>query len=618
MTATWAAPANNGSAITDYDVQYREGTETGNWDSHTHNGTATVATVTGLKNGVEYQVQVAAINSQGRGAWSQSTLGTPFAVPTIPTNVTIVGGDKAFTINWEEPADIGGFPIQGYRLYWWDTSSPSNVNTVTLSRTSRSLTIPSLTNGEEYSVYIIAYTSIGDSPQSSTLTVTLAIIVPGAPTGLTLTAGGQQITALWTAPSSDGGSPITGYRVQHRLSTASNWPNTYTTVTATTTTITGLTNGSEYEVRVAATNQNGVGVYSGSPYPTSTPAHPITVTGVAVSGIATKSATITATLDNPDAQSATVHIRYQSTPTTSTWTPKSSVTSSGTSAVFDNELDNAFAPGTEYTVQVSIDSNFATFEAVTFTTLLLAVVPPDGLTVTKITTDSATFTATIAYNYGAQQTVNFQYYIGSSVTGDIHTAIGTTDAEYKATGLAPGTDYNVRSYTTAGGASTAITSSFRTLALPSISTLTAENVDLTTATLVAKIDDDNGNESTVEFGYKETAASNWQTGTAVGTASVRFAITGLTPGTAYDMRARIGTMAYLTGTFTTGANYATNVNIAFSASTTATFDVEFTNPTSKDETVYLRYKPVESSTWLPPPDEYITEAIVKLEPMWNL
>ena len=47
LTVNWSAPANAGPAITDYDVQYREGT-TGDWSDGNHTGSATTATLSGL------------------------------------------------------------------------------------------------------------------------------------------------------------------------------------------------------------------------------------------------------------------------------------------------------------------------------------------------------------------------------------------------------------------------------------------------------------------------------------------------------------------------------------------------------------------------------------------
>ena len=71
LSVTWSAPANTGRpALTDYDVQYRAGTD--DFADWAHAGTATTATITGLEADTAYQVQVLARNADGASAWSAS------------------------------------------------------------------------------------------------------------------------------------------------------------------------------------------------------------------------------------------------------------------------------------------------------------------------------------------------------------------------------------------------------------------------------------------------------------------------------------------------------------------------------------------------------------------
>lgn len=75
--------------------------------------------------------------------------------------------------------------------------------------------------------------------------------VPGAPTAASATAGDAQATVTFTVPASNGGSPITGYRV------VSSPGNIEVSGSASPITITGLTNGTSYTFTVFAINNIG-------------------------------------------------------------------------------------------------------------------------------------------------------------------------------------------------------------------------------------------------------------------------------------------------------------------------------------------------------------------------
>ena len=75
--------------------------------------------------------------------------------------------------------------------------------------------------------------------------------VPGAPTGVSATAGDTEADVSFSAPASDGGATITGYRVTSD-------PGAITATGASSPiTITGLTNGQEYTFTLAALNSAG-------------------------------------------------------------------------------------------------------------------------------------------------------------------------------------------------------------------------------------------------------------------------------------------------------------------------------------------------------------------------
>ena len=94
LTASWAAPANGGSAITGYDVEWKTAAQT--WDeaatagqSDTAAATATTHEITGLTNGIEHTVRVRAANDAGDGPWSAEASETPIVADTtrvVPSN----------------------------------------------------------------------------------------------------------------------------------------------------------------------------------------------------------------------------------------------------------------------------------------------------------------------------------------------------------------------------------------------------------------------------------------------------------------------------------------------------------------------------------------------------
>ena len=87
LTATWTEPPYARPLTNDYDVQYRIGSS-GDFTDWPHDGVALTATITNLTEGTAYEVQVQAVNSEGRSSWSPSGSGTPAPPPNNPPQVS--------------------------------------------------------------------------------------------------------------------------------------------------------------------------------------------------------------------------------------------------------------------------------------------------------------------------------------------------------------------------------------------------------------------------------------------------------------------------------------------------------------------------------------------------
>ena len=120
-----------------------------------------------------------------------------------------------------------------------------------------------VTNGTTYYYKVSAENAIGESAPSNeaSATPTAPPEPPGTPTDLQALAGDGTVSLSWTAPSFDGGSPITGYRVYRGTSPGG---ETFLQSTGAVTSFhdSGLVNGTTYYYKVTALNAIGEGSLS--------------------------------------------------------------------------------------------------------------------------------------------------------------------------------------------------------------------------------------------------------------------------------------------------------------------------------------------------------------------
>jgi titin len=171
--------------------------------------------------------------------------------------------------NVANSATNGGSAITAYTV----TSSPGGF---TSASTTSPIIVTGLTNGTPYTFTVTATNVMGTGPASSASNSVTPATVPGAPTAVTPTAGDRQVSVLWSAPASNGGSAITDYIIEYKLTSASDIPASWQiysdpeTPVITATVISGLINGTSYDFRITARNAVGSGSPS-SPLVNSTP-----------------------------------------------------------------------------------------------------------------------------------------------------------------------------------------------------------------------------------------------------------------------------------------------------------------------------------------------------------
>ena len=259
VTLTWRAPADDGgSAIVRYQVRYQEtGGSYSEWSTVSGGAGATSTTVRGLENGKSYDFQVRAMNSVAAGEAATASATLAESAPGAPANLTATGGDEQVALSWGAPDD-GGSQILRYE-YRYGAVGGTYGEWTTVSGGARSLTVTGLTNGTEYGFQVRAVNSIGEGAAAEDSATPGR--VPTAPTGLTARVESETITVMWGMPADTGGSAVTGYQVRYRMNGGgwSNWMTVAGGASATSYTMTGLTNGIGHEIEVRAVNAIGTG-----------------------------------------------------------------------------------------------------------------------------------------------------------------------------------------------------------------------------------------------------------------------------------------------------------------------------------------------------------------------
>ncbi len=200
---------------------------------------------------------------EGTNYWVDVAFEPVPAVPGQVTNVSATAGKESASLTWSAPA--GGGPVTSYTITPYIGSEEQPATTLTGSPPTTSATVTGLTVGTSYTFTVQASNPNGPgapSDHSNAVTPT-ATAAPSAPTGVTASAATSQALVSWSAPASDGGSPLTSYTVTPYVGASAQTP-VEVGPSATSTIVKGLTNGTSYTFTVTAANEIGNSPPSGA------------------------------------------------------------------------------------------------------------------------------------------------------------------------------------------------------------------------------------------------------------------------------------------------------------------------------------------------------------------
>ena len=434
LSVAFTAPAyDGGSAITNYKYSTDGGA---NWTLA--NTTSSPIGITGLTNGTSYNVQIKAVNANGDGMATASSVGAPVAsstTPSVPTINSITSASAQLTINYT-PGSDGGSAITGYKY-----STDGGVNFVDIA-TANPLVIttqstsgtPSLFNGTSYSVQIKAVNANGSGVATVSTTATPSGQA-AAPSSVVITPSTTSLSVAFTA-GSNGGSTITNYKYSIDGGTTFTLCNPAQTTSPIV--ISNLNFATANSVQILAVNAYGDGIATATTAATTTsttPSAPI------ITAITPSSGSLSVAFTAPVANGSTITTYKYSTDGGVTFRTRASGTTASPIVISTLSTDGttALTNGTAYNVQIkAVNANGdGTASPTSICVPVAAATTPAAPTITAINVGSATLA--VIFTPGS---------IGSSaITGYKYSTDGGATWSASASSLAPITKLSSNSAT---------------------------------------------------------------------------------------------------------------------------------------------------------------------------
>src|SRR3990172_6805300 len=484
-------------------------------------------------------------------------------------------------------------------------------------------TITGLTAGSTYDVRM-TYNDVDGVTGTNPQTVTNINLPYNSTTFGAATATAVDNTTISVSiPYTDDANANNTYTVDYKLSTSGTWTNLVTNAahiaSPYTTTITGLTAGSTYDVRMTYNDTDGV-----------TGTNPQTVTNIILPIWTTAAGAATATVASPTSISVSMPYTNDAN-ANNTYTVEYKLSASGTWSTWASNAAHIASP---YTTTITGLAAGSTYD------VRMTYNDTDGVTGTNpqtvtniILPNNTTIVGVASAAAGSATSIN----VSMPYTGDINNN-NTYTVEYKLsasgtwstwasnaahiaspytttiTGLTAGSTYDVRmTYNDVDGVTGTNPQTVANITLPYNSTTvgaaTATAVDNTTISVSMPYTDDANANNTYTVDYKLSTSGTWTnlvTNAAHIASPYTTTITGLTAGSTYDVR-----MTYNDTDGVTGTNPQTLTNIILPIWTTAagaatatvasptsiSVSMPYTNDANANNTYTVEYKLSASGTW---------------------
>ena len=271
LEVTWDSPIDDGGAPIDlYEIEWKSSIN-GYDDFYDETNrrttsTTTSTTIEGLlgpddlkTQASEYRIRVRAVNDVAPGKWSATSIVQTMTGPSVPRNLklTIVDGDK-LKLTWDAPAFDNGSPIAGYDI-WIQRAVHTNWGTRrtrAAAATATEFITEVLDNNRTWRFRIAA---VNDAGRGEWATAKQKLYrVPNPPQDVRLTANDSSLTVEWTIDSSGESADSSRLRWRPEGTSDSAWSVvSFDYAYEIAHTISGLNNGTTYDVQVAAVNSAG-------------------------------------------------------------------------------------------------------------------------------------------------------------------------------------------------------------------------------------------------------------------------------------------------------------------------------------------------------------------------